>query len=147
VTELDSLTIHDLKAYVSNKLQAGLMSQSIVSLFKMDIFHNRKRKGKDLINVAILTFDADGTENHKGGSRHKPCHPKRQRAPLWLPCLMLVASGRAAFAFHCPAPAARGSRHKPCHPKRQRAPLWLSCLMLVASGRAAFAFLYAGRSD
>jgi hypothetical protein len=33
------------------------------------------------------------------GSRHKPCHPKRQRAPLWLPCLMLVASGRAASAF------------------------------------------------
>jgi hypothetical protein len=34
------------------------------------------------------------------GSRHKPCHPKRQTAPLWLPCLMLVASGRAASTFH-----------------------------------------------
>jgi hypothetical protein len=33
------------------------------------------------------------------GSRHKSCHPKRQRAPLWLPCLMLVASGQAASAF------------------------------------------------
>jgi hypothetical protein len=26
------------------------------------------------------------------GLSHKPCHPIRQKAPLWLPCLMLVAS-------------------------------------------------------
>jgi hypothetical protein len=33
------------------------------------------------------------------GSRHKPCHPRRQRTPSWLPCLMLIASERAASAF------------------------------------------------
>ncbi|WP_412103397.1 hypothetical protein [Rossellomorea aquimaris] len=33
------------------------------------------------------------------GSRHKPCHPKRQKAPFWLSCLMFIASEQTASAF------------------------------------------------
>jgi integrase/recombinase XerD len=35
ITELESITIHDLKAYVRLKQQQGLKAQSIVSMFKM----------------------------------------------------------------------------------------------------------------
>jgi integrase/recombinase XerD len=35
ITELESITVHDLKAYVRLKQQAGLQPQSIVSMFKM----------------------------------------------------------------------------------------------------------------
>ena len=35
ITELESITIHDLKAYVRLKQKAGLQPQSIVSMFKM----------------------------------------------------------------------------------------------------------------
>lgn len=35
ITELESITIHDLKAYVRGKQQSGLKPQSIVSMYKM----------------------------------------------------------------------------------------------------------------
>ncbi|WP_400247743.1 hypothetical protein AB3U99_11660 [Niallia sp. JL1B1071] len=35
ITELESITVHDLKAYIRSKQLDGLQAQSIVSMFKM----------------------------------------------------------------------------------------------------------------
>jgi hypothetical protein len=72
--------------------------------------------------------------------RHKPCHPKRQRAPLWLPCLMLVASNKPPPLLFCPAPGLRGTCHKSNQPRRQRAPSWSIRLMPPASEQSPSAF-------
>jgi hypothetical protein len=74
-------------------------------------------------------------------SRHKSSHPKRQRAPLRMTRLMLVASGRAASAFLCPAPGLRGPCHKSNRPRRQKTPSWPIRLMPPASGQSPSAFL------
>jgi hypothetical protein len=75
-------------------------------------------------------------------SRHKSSHPKRQRAPLRMTRLMLVASGRAASAFLCPAPGLRGPCHKSNRPRRQKTPSWPIRLMPPASGQSPSAFLF-----